>query len=474
MRVAQHLHLDVLGSGDVPLEEDFGPPECPCRFALGLRELVLQVRRLSDDAHAAAASAEAGLDGDQPVDVQVGANRLAAFGRPDQEGLVGLEAMQRIGSKIRLVAATSDIVVIGAGIIGCAVAYELARRGASVQIVDDRPAGMGATQASAGVLAPYIEARDEGPLLELTARSLDLFDKFMARVTSVSGTQVMYQRTGTLDVAIEDEPLRRFRHTATRLAERGVAAEVLDARAARAEEPHLTGDVRGALLIPSHGFVAAADLTRALAAAARRHGAQLIERGRVGRISRANGDLVVATDRGSLTGNGVVIAAGSWSGQIEIEGAALRVPVRPVRGQLLQLAWNGPRLRRVTWSERCYVVPWDDGTLLVGATVEEAGFDERTTTAGVRDLIEAACELLPHAWTATFVAGKAGLRPASADELPVIGASSLMPNLMYATGHYRNGVLLSPLTAQLVADAMLENRIDPLLSATSPQRFGKL
>jgi glycine oxidase len=373
------------------------------------------------------------------------------------------------------VAAPSDIVVIGAGIVGCSVAYELARRGASVQIVDDRPAGMGATQASAGVLAPYIEAREEGPLLDLTTRSLDLFDKFITRVSSSSGMPVMYQRTGTLDVAVSEETLRRFRQSAAMLAARGVAAELLDAEHARSEEPHLTGEILGALRIPAHGFVGAADLTKALAAAARRHGAQLIEHGRVVRISQENGELVVKTERGSLTGNGVVLAAGSWSGQIEIEGAKVRVPVRPVRGQLVQLAWKeATRLRRVTWSERCYLVPWEDGTLLVGATVEEAGFDERTTTSGVRDLIQAACELVPQAWNATFVSARAGLRPTSADELPVIGASCILPNLMYATGHYRNGVLLSPITAQLVADAMLEDRIDPLLSVTSPQRFGEL
>jgi glycine oxidase len=372
------------------------------------------------------------------------------------------------------VAAASDIVVIGAGIIGCAIAYELARRGASVQIVDDRPAGMGATQASAGVLAPYIEAREDGPLLALTTRSLDLFDQFVARVTSGSGMPVVYRRTGTLDVAMDEETMGRFRGASGALAARGVAAELLDAGAARTEEPHLTCDILGGLLIPTQGFVAAADLTRALAAAARTHGAQLLERARVARISSSHGHLVVVTDRGSLIGTGVVVAAGSWSGQIEIEGVPARVPVRPVRGQLLQLAWNGPLLGRVIWSERCYLVPWEDGTLLVGATVEEAGFDERTTIVGVRDLIEAACELVPHTWSATFVAAKAGLRPASADELPVIGPSSVVPNLMYATGHYRNGVLLAPLTAELVADAMLEHRLDPLLDATSPQRFGVL
>lgn len=254
-----------------------------------------------------------------------------------------------------------------------------------------------------------------------------------------------------------------------------MAAELLDRRGVRAEEPHLTEEVLGGLSVPSHGYVAASDLTRALVTAARHHGAQLVERGRARRISTAsNGDLLIETEGGSLTGKGAVMAAGSWSAQVEIVGVAARVPIRPVRGQLLQLAWNGPPLRRVTWGERCYLVPWEDGTLLVGATVEDAGFDERTTAAGVHDLLAAAFELVPRAWTAGFTAARAGLRPASSDELPVIGSSCVIPNLMYATGHYRNGVLLAPLTAQLVADAMLEHRIDPLMEITSPRRFGEL
>ena len=376
----------------------------------------------------------------------------------------------------RLVASSppSDIIVVGAGIVGCAVAYELARRGASVQIVDDRPAGMGATQASAGMLAPYTEAKDRNAVfLTLAVRSLSLYDDFVARVVEAANMPVGYQRTGTLEVATTDERMAALRHMADRLSARGVTLSVLDATAARAEEPHLCHDVAGALFIASHGFVRAGELTRALAAAARRHGAQLVEGSRVHTIVRRDGDFLVETGRGSLSARFVVLAAGSWSGQIEIEGAA-RPPIRPVRGQLLHLAWNGPTLRRVIWGERCYLVPWDDGTLLVGATMEEAGFEERTTVAGVRDLLDAACELAPHARTAGFLGARSGLRPASADGMPIIGASRVLPNLMYATGHYRNGVLLAPLTAQLVADAMLDNRVDPSLDAIGPQRFGDL
>jgi len=368
----------------------------------------------------------------------------------------------------------SDIIVVGAGIVGCAVAHELASRGASVEIVDERPVGMGATQASAGVLAPFIEAHEGSPLLDLTVRSLGLFDTFIERVSADSGHSVPYRRTGTIDIAANDTELRALQATAAVLARRDVPAIMLDAQAVRREEPQLGDGAIGGLLIEPHGVVGASDLTRALAAAARRRGARLIERSRVRRISSTHGDMIVETDRGSLTSNAVVLAAGSWSGAIAIEGVNTTVPVRPVRGQLLHLGWAGTPLRRVTWSAHCYLVPWEDGSLLVGATVEEAGFDERTTAAGVHDLLDAVCGLVPRAWTAGFLGARVGLRPATPDDLPVIGPSAAMPNLMYATGHYRNGVLLAPLTAQLVADAMLENRIDPLLATVSPSRFGDL
>ena len=367
-----------------------------------------------------------------------------------------------------------EIIVVGAGIIGCAVAYELARRGASVQIVDERTAGMGATHASAGILAPYVEAEAGTAFLDLTVRGLNLYDEFIARVTTDGGMAIPYRRSGTIQVATDPERMSALRNLAARLEAQGVQLGVLDAQTVRAEEPELGAEVAGGLLVPTHGFVAVADLMRSLAAAARRLGAGLIEGRRVRRIARAGDDLTVETDRGSLAANAVVVAAGSWSGQIEIAGVAARIPMRPVRGQLLRLAWKGPPLRRVLWSDRCYLVPWDDGTLLVGATVEEAGFDERTTVAGVRDLLDAACELVPHAWTAGFLEARVGLRPASGDDLPVIGRSRLLPNLMYATGHFRNGVLLAPLTARLVADAMLENIVDPAIDLLRPDRFGNL
>jgi glycine oxidase len=371
------------------------------------------------------------------------------------------------------VAPSRDIVVVGAGIVGCALAYELARRGASVEVVDDRPAGMGATQAAAGVLAPFIEARDGGPLLELTARALDIYDEFIQQVTSDSRQAIRYQRTGTIDVALDETWLSHLQATHAMLSSTGIESQLLDGHAARSAEPLLTANVVGGLFIPCHGAVSPTDLTRALVAAARRHGAQVLEQGRARRITRSATELIVETERGSLSGDRVIIAAGSWAGQLEIDGA-LRAPVSPIRGQLLQLAWNSRTPRHVLWGERCYVVPWSEHALLVGATMEDVGFDERATVAGVQTLLGAVTELLPEIRHAPFVQARVGLRPATPDGLPIIGPSQALPGLTYATGHFRNGVLLAPLTARLVADMVLEDRYDALLERTAPGRFGHL
>src|SRR3954471_7949731 len=183
----------------------------------------------------------------------------------------------------------SDIIVVGAGIVGCAIAHELASRGASVEIVDDRPVGMGATQASAGVLAPYIEARENSPLLELTVRSLDLFDAFVERVRADSGAAVAYRRTGTIDIAANEAELAGLRATADVLARSDVSASMLDAQAVARGEPQLGERAIGGLLIDSHGFVGATELTRALAAAARARGAPPVKRRPVRRGSRLHG-----------------------------------------------------------------------------------------------------------------------------------------------------------------------------------------
>jgi glycine oxidase len=365
---------------------------------------------------------------------------------------------------------SANIIVIGAGIVGCAVACELARRGAAVRILDDRPPGMGATQASAGMLAPFTEAKDRNTaFLELAVRSLALYDEFVARVSATARMHIGYERAGTLEVASTDGHMAELRELAERLAARGVQLDVLDARATQAAEPRLSAVV-GGLLIESHGYVNAGEMTRALAKAAQCQGAQLIAGPRARRIRQDADSIAIETDTGTLTCDVVVLAAGSWSAQVDIDGVP-KPPVHPVRGQLLHLAWPAEKLRRVIWGEHCYLVPWQDRTLLVGATQEDAGFDERTTVAGVAGLLEAVCRLVPDARAAGFLSARAGLRPGTSDALPIVGPSTAFARLVYATGHFRNGVLLAPVTASLVADAVLDGRLDPALAAIGPQRF---
>jgi glycine oxidase len=321
------------------------------------------------------------------------------------------------------------------------------------------------------MLVPYIEGFGR-PVLNIAARSLAMYDEFVERISRDSGIGIGYRRNGSLQVAIADESTAALESAATGAKAAGVECHILDARETLEAEPHLTPEVTAGLLIPDHGFVVAGDLSGALSAAAIKRGARIRVPAHVRRIAPHDGGIEIELDNDRVRTRHAVLAAGSWSGQVAIQGVA-EVPIRPVRGQLLQLGWSGAPLKRIAWGSRCYLVPSDPGSVLVGATVEEAGFDERTTVAGVRDLLDAACDLIPRVWQATFIGARVGLRPASPDDMPVIGRSRKVPGLVYATGHFRNGILLAPITARVVTDLVLENREDPLLAETSPQRFGE-
>ncbi len=359
-----------------------------------------------------------------------------------------------------------DAIVVGAGIIGLAIGRELSRRGARVAVVEKRTANSGATQASAGVLAPYIEAAGHTALLEMTVRSLHLYSRFVGDLEEETGATIEYARRGTLEVALTPAEVTRLQTVAGLLAGAGVSAQWVDGAEASRLEPAIVEPL-GGLFIGTHGYVRVAQLSEALGAALHAQGGALLEHRKVEHVSLQSAEPIGLTIGGEAhRAAAVVIAAGSWSGQVMPDGPS----ITPVRGQLLQLQWRGPAISRVLWSDLCYVVPWADGSVLVGATVEDAGFDQRTTVAGIRSLMEAACRLLPSAGEATLEGARAGLRPGTADGLPFIGRSSAHPALFYATGHYRNGVLLAPLTAQLVADLVLEDRSDPILAAASPDR----
>jgi glycine oxidase len=345
--------------------------------------------------------------------------------------------------------------VIGAGVIGAAIAEELASRGAQVTVLDMRSPGRGATQASAGLLTPFIEARADPALLDLCTRSLALYDAFIDRVRERSGLPVQYERDGTLEVAIGEAERNTLADLQVWLGEQHVEHHWLDPKELLAFEPAVSPDASGGVFISGQGFVAATALVKALVQSARLQGATFESPAEIVRITPGTAAIDVRADDRRLSFDRVVVAAGTWSGRIRIDGAP-PTPVRPIRGQLLQLTWAGGALpKRPVWGSRVYTVPWQPDTLLVGATVEDVGFDERTTVDGVRELLAGVAELLPLTRQSAIADIRVGLRPMTADHKPIISPLASDPRVWLATGHYRNGVLLAPLTAQIVAEAIV-------------------
>jgi glycine oxidase len=318
------------------------------------------------------------------------------------------------------------------------------------------------------MLAPYIEGHASA-LLDLCLAGFERYEAFVANVRQRSGRPVEYACDGALLVAHDEAGRAEIADTCARLSAAGAAHEELDGAGVLALESGLSGAIDAGLLVRPHGYVHVGALVEALVASASARGAEFVRAGAEAVESGRAGAVVVAGER-RHEADAVVLAAGCWSGRVRGAGAAL--PARPVRGQLVHLRFDRPPLGRIVWGPGCYLVPWRDGTLLAGATVEDAGFDERPTVEGVRGMLEGAHRLLPGADRANFEGVRVGLRPASGDELPVVGPSSTMPRVFHASGHYRNGVLLAPLTAALVADLVLDGRESPALAATLPARFG--
>lgn len=369
--------------------------------------------------------------------------------------------------------ASPVVLVIGAGIVGCTVAYELAKTGARVQVLETRTPGQGATRASAGILAPYIEGHED-IFRDLGARSLEMYDGFVARLRDDSGHEIPYQRNGTLELAFSDADVARLNALAATLWKQGVEARWITPDGFADLEPLASRDAQGALLVPVHGFVGVTALTLAAATAAERLGAHFkTEIGAVRIYSLPGNRVGVQTSAAMWEADRVVLAAGSWSSQITVQEADA-VPVKPIRGQLIQLQADAGALRRVLWGPNGYLVPWPDGSLLVGSTVEDVGFDESHTDEAVQSLRAAAVQLVPSLAAAPMTGVRTGLRPRGPDDLPILGRSQAVPGLIYATAHYRNGVMFTPLTVELVRDLVFGRADDPALRELDPSRHGKL
>ncbi|HEX8908685.1 MAG TPA: glycine oxidase ThiO [Anaeromyxobacteraceae bacterium] len=346
-----------------------------------------------------------------------------------------------------------DVVVIGAGVQGCAVALRLAQAGKDVLVLERSIPGAEASSAAGGILSPGVEAVEPGPFYFLCRASLARYPALVREVERLTGVAVGYREGGTLEVALEDEHAQLLAARAERLERQGLPAEVLDDAAARRLEPGLSPQTRGALFFPDEASVDPRPLSRALYLAARAVGARF-QTGQVLRIVHEGGRAVaVEHEAGRIDAAAVVLAAGAWSALVP--GSALpRGAVRPVRGQIALLDTRQRLLTRVVFSDKGYVVPRFDGRVQCGSTMEEVGFEKEVTAGGLRAVLDLAIEIAPALARAPLIDTWSNFRPASPDGWPVLGPAAV-PGLFYATGHTRNGIMLTAITADAVAAAVL-------------------
>lgn len=366
-----------------------------------------------------------------------------------------------------------DVVVVGAGVIGLASAWQAAEQGLSVLVADSGEPGAGASGVAAGMLAPVTEASfGEEELLRLNLESASRWPAFDARLRERSGEGTGYERHGALVVAVDRDDAEELRRLYEFQLSLGLEVEWLTRRECRQLEPGLAPGIAGGIRAPQDHQADPRRLIAALRAALERAGGELLT-GAEARVETEGGAVRgISTAAGSAEAEHVVVAAGAWSGAVEGLPQDELPPVRPVKGEILRLRGpEAPLASRALHTPRCYVVPRRSGEVVIGATVEERGFDTRVTAGGVHRLLEAAWEVLPDVGELELVESSARLRPGTPDNLPVVGAGACQ-GLVWASGHYRNGILLAPLTAEAVVAAVTQGEAAPLGDAVAPARFG--
>src|SRR6267143_1604423 len=363
-----------------------------------------------------------------------------------------------------------DVAIAGGGVIGGAIALELARAGLRVAVFDRQQPGQEASWASAGILSPAPENPGMVVMVPLGMASLGLYPEFVAQVEEISGKNTGFRLKGTLEALFSHDTKAELSTIIALHHGLGLKAEPLRAEDARELEPALSEDLEAAVLRPDECAVDNRALTNGVLDAAQRGGAEIYSGNGAKAIWR-EGDrcrgLILQNEK--VEAKWTIIAAGSFSAAIG--GVAAYAPVRPAKGQMVALRAEDVEIQRVLWSEHIYLVPRDDGRILAGATVEYVGFDKRMTAGGVEKILSAAIELAPRLANARIEETWAGLRPDSPDHLPILGPTDL-EGLLIATGHFRSGILLAPITARLVREWITEQKVSMHGDRFSPLRFG--
>lgn len=367
----------------------------------------------------------------------------------------------------------TDVVVVGGGVIGGAIAYYLRRAGADVTLLEAGRIGGTASGVAAGMLLPSGEAKASGPFFDLALRSLRLLPDLARELLDTCGIDIEYVPSGVLRTAMSEAQERDLKAALDWQRAAGLDVRWLGAEQTRSLEPELTSVLRGAIFSADEGHVRSNRLTEAFVQAAARLGAGVrLGTPAVGLSRRGHQVTGVRTPDGVVSCDHVVLAAGPWTGALTKE-LDIMLPVRPVKGQLLALRGVSSPLSRVVYASGIgYLVPKRDGSIIVGATQEEAGFDTGVTAQGVRTLLDRAVTILPSLANAEVVQTWAGLRPATPDGLPILGALPGWDGISVAGGHFRNGILLSAITGQLMAELITTGETSLSLEPFRVERFG--
>lgn len=365
---------------------------------------------------------------------------------------------------------TAEVAIVGGGVIGLAIARGLALRGArDVVVIEKNELGREASWAAGGILAPQVEAHEPDDFFRLACAGRDLYREFAHELETETGVQVELDTTGTLYVALNETDELELQRRHAWQERNHLRVEWMNGDEVRRAEPSLSTSTRSALLFPDDYQIENRKLLEALIVANRRLNVRLLEACQVTRLLNDGGKTTgVQTSRGAIHAAAVVMAAGAWCSTIDTPEP---IEVEPIRGQMLCFDAGPQFARHVLYSSRGYLVPRQDGRLLAGSTADQAGFDKRVTEAGSEIIKSMAFEIAPSLHHRPVMDRWAGFRPRAADGLPVLGRSPTIDGLFYATGHYRNGILLAPITADLIAEAIVNGASSSLLAAFSPERF---
>jgi glycine oxidase len=364
---------------------------------------------------------------------------------------------------------TYDAVVAGGGLIGASIALELAEAGLKVGLFDAREPGREASWASAGMISPAPESPGTIPFVPISLASVALYPEFIRKVETLTGIDVGYRKDGALD-AILDGNVEEELSTVIALQHGvGLRAEALTAQQAREMEPSLTEEIEAAIFRPDEASLDNRAFTDAVLKAAQGKGVQIIAGNGARALRKENGRCNgLILENGSVEAKWAIIAAGCFSARID--GVAPYAPVFPAKGQMIALRCESVEIQHVLWMEHTYLVPRNDGRIIAGSTIERTGFDHDVTAAGVKKILSEAIKLVPGLEKARIEETWAGLRPDSPDHLPILGPTDI-DGLLIATGHFRSGILLAPITAVLTREWICSQKVSVDWERFSPMRF---